>query len=535
MKNQYILTLFNFFLIGLYSIAQPYVVNEKVTKVFSEGFTDVNDKFEITSSSDSKFWGTYGDGFYYMERKIASPRAIVVNADPVSKNFYIKSKILLGPGGNGQSSVGILFLAQTNGKGGFVFEINKKKSFRIQDIGTGAFITKEGTDGWLKSKSIAPATRNNTVEIKGFRGEFDIYINGAYIYSFVNSSYKKGKFGTYIGPNANAKIYYYNVYELEIPGTPPEVNIQNLYDEIESLKIENDSLKTLALTTKFGGNDKAAIIAIKVLEEQLKAVNEENYNLKNILKEYENSDPKLDSASILKDQNFTNGMVERISKLSEERDSVIESINPIRSKLFDVSYQRDSLREINLKLEIEMSLLEENMKEIQLEINELRENSISDSLINIPKEPSNPSKMAVHPIIPNSIPITPSTKPSLDTNLVLILNVEPEVKIDLEVEKETEIKTEQEQEQQSIPDTVGVSIMVKKDSTYSHTMDIDEEIGGMESDAFFGDTDLNQSDSTKSEEALDSLKIEVPKKIKILPLRKQKIKVQKAIKAEFKD
>ena len=154
----------------------------------------------------------------YMKRKISSPRAIIVNANETSKNFYIKSKVNLASTGTMESSVGIIFLAQKRGKGGFIFELNKKKKFRIKELGTGAFITKEGVNGWLKSKIIAFPERDNTIEIKGFRGKFDIYINGNYLYSFLNNSYEKGNFGAYIGPNAEAKIFYYNVYKLDIPG-----------------------------------------------------------------------------------------------------------------------------------------------------------------------------------------------------------------------------------------------------------------------------------------------------------------------------
>lgn len=525
MRNQSILLLLSFVFIGLSSLAQPYVVNEKVTKVFSEGFTDINDHFEITPSSDSKFWGTYGDGYYYMERKIASPRAIVVNADAVSKNFYIKSKVLLGPSGNTQSSIGILFLAQAGGKGGFVFEINKKKSFRIKDLGTGAFITKEGTNGWLKSKIIAPATRNNTIEIKGFRGKFDIYINGSYLYSFVNSSYEKGKFGAYIGANTDGKIYYYNVYKLNIPGAKPEVNLTNLNDQIEALKLENDSLKTIALAAKFGGNDKAAIIAIKVLEEQLKAVNEDNLHLKKILKDYEDSDPKPDSVKAADDQSFTVGMVERISNLSEERDSVVKSINQIRNNFFKVSFQRDSLRKVNLNLERKMNFLEKHMREIQEEIDALNNEIIPDSIKNLPKKPSTPSQVAAPPIMPKLNTSPPAIKSIKDSILEAIV----------------------------APDTIEKSIMIKKDSIYSHTIDIDKEIGVSNGGGLFENEAVVVSDSTNTTQPkdsiivvqpsdsinitqpLDSIKIETPKKIEIVPLKDQKIKVQKAIKAEFKD
>ena len=351
--------------------SQPYVVNEKVEKIFSEGFTDLNDNFESTPKSDQKFWGKYADGYYYMERKIASPRAIVVKTEEVSKNFSIKTKLTLGPIGGTKASVGVMFLVQSSGRGGFIFEINKKKSFRITDLGTSAFITKEGKNGWLKSKTIALPSRSNTIELKSFRGKFDIYINGLYLYSFVNESYKKGKFGVYIGPNAAASLYYFNVYNLDIPSAEPEINIEGLQFQINSLKIENDRLKTLTLNAKYGDNDEAAISAIKILEDQLKTVNEENLHLKTILKDYEDSEPTLNLEEIEKDQKQTILHSEKMTKLSFERDSVIQSTIPLRNRILKSDFARDSLRDINLKLVKKITFLEEHIKEVQINIDEI--------------------------------------------------------------------------------------------------------------------------------------------------------------------
>ena len=393
MKYQHIALLISFIAFGLVSIAQPYVVNDKVEKVFSEGFTDINNSFIITPSSDPKFWGFYGDGYYYMQRKIASPRAIIANADPISKNFSIKSKINLAPYGTLESSVGIIFLAQRGGKGGFVFEFNKKKKFRIKDLGTGAFITKEGDNGWLKSKSIAPPTRNNTIEVKGFRGQFDIYMNGAYIYSFVNNSYEKGKFGSYIGPNAEAKIYYYNVYNLDMPGAEPEVNLTNLTNQIEALKLENDSLKTLALTAIYGDSDKTAISAIKILEEQIQTVNKENTELKNILNEIHISKSvnKLDTNN----QNQSIKFFQKLELLTTQRDSVIEAFNNLKKNLGNSILIQDSLNIEILDKKTEIEFMKEQLSQLKLEIAEDKLTKKEDSLIDAKKE------ISIPPVITN--------------------------------------------------------------------------------------------------------------------------------------
>ena len=506
------------------SFSQPYVVNEKVEKVFSESFTDINDNFERTPSSNQKFWGKYADGYYYMERKISSPRAIVVKTEEVSKNFSIKTKLTLGPVGGLDASVGIMFLVQSSGRGGFIFEINKKKSFRITDLGTSAYITKEGKNGWVKSKIIAPAGRSNTIELKSFRGKFDIYINGLYLHSFVNDSYQKGKFGVYIGPNSAASLYYFNVYNLDIPSAEPEINVDDLQAQIESLKNENDSLKTIAIKAKYGGSDDAAISAIKILENQLQTINEENLHLKNILSDYEKSEPNLNPEEIEKDQTQTTFLAEKITRLSSERDSVIESIGPLKDRILKTNFQRDSLRDINLKLEKKIAFLEEHIQEVQVKIDEIKVKKENPTEVvldtNIPaKEPSKPSEFAEAPKMMNNLPMS-STAPPLE--------------------------------------------LVEKDSTYDHTLDMDEAFGiedtklGEEvidsvnvliNDSLIGlvktEPDTIREKITEGIETTkdtlitlepDSIElIETEKKIELTPISELKIEVKKAIKGDFKE
>ena len=388
MKLQYIPLLISFLAFGFLGISQPYVVNEKVKKVFSEGFTDINNSFIITPSSDPKFWATYGDGYYFMQRKIGSPRAVIANADPISKNFYIKSKILLAPLGTSESSVGIIFLAQRGGKGGFVFEINKKKKFRIIDLGTSAFITKEGDNGWLKSKNIAPPTRNNTIEIKGFRGQFDIYINGDYIYSFVNSSYESGKFGTYIGPSAEARIYYFNVYDLDMPGAKPEVNLTNLTHQIEALKLENDSLKNIALIAKYSDADRTAISAIKILEKQLQTINEENIEIKEILKKYDS----LSADSVNQFQSIK--LLKKLKLVSLERDSILQAFNLVESLYESSNLIIDSLKKEILENKTKIGFMNEKVSKLNLDIAESRLEKRLDSIVFIEKVPSKPTEIS---------------------------------------------------------------------------------------------------------------------------------------------
>tara|TARA_B100000683_G_C12511214_1_gene560916 strand:+ start:13542 stop:15224 length:1683 start_codon:yes stop_codon:yes gene_type:complete len=548
MKNRNIILFISFFLYLTNGYCQPYVVNEKIEKIFSEGFTDFNDNFESTSSSDRKFWGKYADGYYYMERKLPSPRAIVVKTEDVNKNFSIKTKLTLGPLGGMDASVGIMYLVQSSGRGGFVFEINKKRSFRITDLGTSAYITKEGNDGWIRSKNIAPATRSNTIELKSFRGKFDIFINGFYIYSYINDSYKKGKFGAYIGPRSAASLYYFNVYQLDIPGAEPEINLADLQDQLSILKVENDSLKRLALQAKYGGNDDAAISAIQILEDQLKTVNEENQQLKNLLTDYETAEPASNPEEIKKDQTAMNTLAEKIDALSSERDSIFNYSSSLKNKLFQTAFQRDSLRAVNLKMEKKINFLEEHIQEVQVKIDEIeREKNNPLSMVQNEKQTTKEDTIDTKP------PLAPS-----------------------EIVNASEIAV-------TLPTGSDASPLelIEKDSTYDHTLDLDAIFS--ESDnksSHVNDSSQTQvSDSTdqstvadlslSTESIIDSIpklkkdSVQHPLKTteeinpvvdtlnisevntnpvdtleqikKLIPLPKQKIKVKKAVKGAFKD
>jgi hypothetical protein len=500
-----------------------------------------------------------------MERKIASPRAIVVKTQEVNKNFSIKTKLTLGPVGGSNASVGVMFLVQSSGRGGFIFEINKKKSFRITDLGTSAFITKEGKNGWIKSKVISPPSRSNTIELKSFRGKFDIYINGLYLYSFVNESYKKGKFGVYIGPNAAASLYYFNVYNLDIPGAEPEIDIEYLHTQINSLKTENDSLKTISLKARYGDNDEAAILAIKILEDQLRTINEENLHLKTILKDYEDSEPKLNLEDIENDKKQTSLLSEKMTQISVEKDSIIQSILPLKNKILKSDFERDSLRTINLKLVKKINFLEDHIKEVQVNIDEMilnkkeqtevisqttnqLEKEIDEVVIQkdslyqeqkevivktgqiesdnfdvqtneSEKEPSEPSVMAIAPKLPETLPMG-STAPPLE--------------------------------------------LIEKDSTFDHTLDmdaafgIDESVNTLPENSISNDTLINDSTSILKEDTntvvkkitktieitkdsiiqkeQDTIEFTEPKiKVNLMPIREIKIEVKKAVKGNFKD
>ena len=91
MKKIIVVSIFLLSILHLPILAQPFVTGETPNKVFSEDFSDPSKSFPITNSKDSKFWGAYGDGYYFMKRKIEQPRVILANFKGASKDFYLKT------------------------------------------------------------------------------------------------------------------------------------------------------------------------------------------------------------------------------------------------------------------------------------------------------------------------------------------------------------------------------------------------------------------------------------------------------------
>lgn len=264
------------FLLPLSLLAQPLITNETIEKMYFDDFTDDSQNWPTLSEANIK--AMVLQGYYYMERPGSTKsRAVMPTLPAVSNKFMIKTSLQLGPANSEAQTLGILFMTQSDGSGGFVFEINRKQQFRIRGIvSSGQYITT-GEAGWLKSKNIL-ANEFNKIVIKGFAGKYDIYINDVFNFSFQNASFKSGEFGLLIGPEAKGKVDYFYVYKL-MASMPDVDEKEAMAAAIDSLKKENDSLK-LQLSTTHNTNIKDAEAAIKILEQQLEASHKENTQLK---------------------------------------------------------------------------------------------------------------------------------------------------------------------------------------------------------------------------------------------------------------
>jgi hypothetical protein len=137
--------------------------------------------------------------------------------------------------------IGIIFMAQSDGKGGFIFEINKLKQYRIRQI-TGAtykYITGDAkTSGWVNSKFINEINSYNLVEIKTAERNYDISINNSYLTSFSEIAYKTGRMGIVIGPGSKGRVDFLYLFSSSKNGESLSSN-----EETHNPQIQNSQSK----------------------------------------------------------------------------------------------------------------------------------------------------------------------------------------------------------------------------------------------------------------------------------------------------
>ena len=265
-----IATLFLFFSVN--GFAQT--VNEKFDKLdLSENFDTSSGMWTFLANNENLF--LVQDGEYILNRKTTvSPFAVMANYnyDALAYKMVVSMKIEKSVDESG--SIGIIFMAQEDGKGGFLFEVNKAGLYRLRQIigGSYKYLTGDSkTGGWAKTNFTNPLNVYNLVEIKTANRKYDISLNNQYLMSFEEIAYKTGKFGVIIGPGSKGKMDFLYLFSsskfAEASDTPtteqgktqnntntqskensPDIialaeSIIKLKTQINKLQAENDDLK----------------------------------------------------------------------------------------------------------------------------------------------------------------------------------------------------------------------------------------------------------------------------------------------------
>lgn len=310
-------------------------IPEGITKkVFFDEFMDKSEKWPVETTKGD-IYTNYKDGDYLISRKSPDKSyAVQANFDEISRNFIIKSAIEMAPTSGKNGSIGIFVMFQQGLSGGLIYEFNNYGKYRIRQVSANGFkVISSNPDkkGWTRSPYIKT---ENKLEIKAYAAVYEFYSNGKLVDRLVNTDFKKGSFGIWVGPQTLAKVQYYYTYHLNIPSQPDIVK-DDFMVQMENLKAENDSLKDQlrTLSVADGADKPEAVEAIKILEKRITQLRSEN----------EAMSAQLEKVTADSDA----GAVDLIEKMTEE--------------LAVANHRNDSLRRINQDLLTKFDLVQEEL------------------------------------------------------------------------------------------------------------------------------------------------------------------------------
>ena len=269
--------------------------------VIHEDFNTEGNYFKIVTTTDNYFILDKGD--YLLSRNNKdSEYAIIANNSSVT-DFVIKTAVRIGPSENKKASVGIILKAQQDGKGAIIFEINKKREYRIKQLIGDNYQTLSGNakqEGWVKNKLVNGVDEHNFIEIRSEKNIYDIYINSEYLTTFFIPDFTSGSCGLIISPATKARISYYYINtkgESTAVANYTNENTASVNETIEQLNkriviLEENNAKLNELNTDS-----------KTLQlDEIKALTAKNTSLANITTEQEKEITALTTAI----ENFRN-------------------------------------------------------------------------------------------------------------------------------------------------------------------------------------------------------------------------------------
>lgn len=298
-------------------------------------------------------------GEYIMYRMNTQSYGLVFPNEKISFSTHkAEFKIKLDEENGKSASAGVVVMAQEDGKGAFLIEINGKKQYRISKFNGSTF--KPIGDGWKRNKNIADRGEDNIIAVSMEEKMYDLYINGEFITAFSEVSYKSGKIGLYIGPESKMSVDYVRIYvsndekeklRKEMQKKKQEEDnpvltdvIRKLREQIVVLEEERDSLRVVVadLSKKTGegsvppnvqklkNENKELKAEIERLKKENAALNKENEYLRGFKETIENGQ---DGDIIINLTGAIETERQRVEILVDENEKLQEEIRKLKERL----------------------------------------------------------------------------------------------------------------------------------------------------------------------------------------------------------
>ena len=326
--------------------------------VIHEDFNTEGKYFKIVTTTDNYFILDKGD--YLLSRNNKdSEYAIIANNSSVT-DFVIKTAVRIGPSANKKASVGIILKAQQDGKGAIIFEINKKREYRIKQLIGNNYQTLSGNakqEGWVKNKLVNGVDEHNFIEIRSEKNIYDIYINSEYLTTFFIPDFTSGSCGLIISPATKARISYYYINtkgESTAVANYTNKNTASVNETIEQLNkriviLEENNAKLNELNT----DSKALQL------DEIKALTAKNTSLANITTEQEKEIIELNSliTSLKEKANKAEELETSNTSLQTTVSSLTSENNSLSSEVTNLTIMNSDLASISSSQEKEITAL----------------------------------------------------------------------------------------------------------------------------------------------------------------------------------
>jgi hypothetical protein len=266
------------------STVRAQLVKDDLTKMsFSDQYDEDKGFWRSVSSADNLF--VIQDGEYMLRRKNpASGYSIFTSWKNTLPAYSLTASMKLEEIKNDDASVGLIFMAQADGSGAFVFEFNQKGQYRLKQLVGINFKLLTGdikTNGWVNTQKLNPVNQYNQIEVRTSKRNYDIYLNHDYLLSFTEPAYKIGDIGIALGPGTKARVDFITVYEPAdaiVKATPPANNSNTASTKNDAPSNPSPTKKDDAASSTGGSSD-----MMMKLVEQITKLSVENQQLRDSL------------------------------------------------------------------------------------------------------------------------------------------------------------------------------------------------------------------------------------------------------------
>ena len=191
-------------------------------------------------------------GEYILQRKSSGSYSSFPSLKNIQAPFSLTASLRIDDGTDPESGIGLIFMAQPSGNGGFTLELNARKEYRIRQLVGVSYRLLTGDNrnlGWTKCEWLNGKSTWNTIQVRTADRNYDVYINGQFVTSFSEPQYFGGDFGIAIGPNSSGRVDWIDVRTPDQSEEPIIVlpvaadDPIRLQEELARLKKENQALR----------------------------------------------------------------------------------------------------------------------------------------------------------------------------------------------------------------------------------------------------------------------------------------------------